>query len=185
METESFLINKKFKAPFFRLKNVDEQYYSIDDLLGKNGTLIMFICNHCPYVKAVANKIVRDANELYKTGINSIAIMSNDVEEYPEDSFDNMKKFYKKYHFSFPYLYDETQEIAKKYDASCTPDFYGFDKNKLLKYRGRIDGAGLEINNNAIRELFISMKAIVNNKKIPFNNPSIGCSIKWKKQYDH
>ena len=96
-----------------------------------------------------------------------------------------MKKFYKKYHFSFPYLYDETQEIAKKYDASCTPDFYGFDKNKLLKYRGRIDGAGLEINNNAIRELFISMKAIVNNKKIPFNNPSIGCSIKWKKKYDH
>ena len=123
--------------------------------------------------------------DIDSTDIAIIGINSNDSTDYPEDSFDNMKKFYKKYHFSFPYLYDETQEIAKKYDASCTPDFYGFDKNKLLKYRGRIDGAGLEINNNAIRELFISMKAIVNNKKIPFNNPSIGCSIKWKKKYDH
>ena len=180
MATESFIIDKNVKALFFKLKNVDNQYYSLDKLYGKNGILIMFICNHCPYVKAVINKIVRDAKDLNNIGINSVAIMSNNTDEYPEDSFDNMKKFSKKHNFCFPYLYDETQEVAKQYNAACTPDFFGFDKYKTLRYRGRIDNSGLKNDPNVTRELYLSLKAMKENKIIPFNNPSIGCSIKWK-----
>ena len=177
MATESFIIDKNVKASFFKLKNIDNQYYSLDKLYGKN---VMFICNHCPYVKAVMNKIVRDAKDLSNIGINSVAIMSNNTDEYPEDSFDNMKKFSKKYNFCFPYLYDETQEVAKQYNAACTPDFFGFDKYKTLRYRGRIDNSGLKNDPNLTRELYLSMKAMKEDKTIPFNNPSIGCSIKWK-----
>ena len=180
MSAQSFVIEKNFKAPSFKLLNIDEKYYSLEELRGKNGTLIMFICNHCPYVKAVINKIIRDSKDLLSLGVNSIAIMPNDVSTYPEDSFENMKKFYKKYNLFFPYLYDSTQEIAKKYNAACTPDFFGFDDNNMLLYRGRIDNSGLKEDNNATRELFLSIKAIVNRENIPFNNPSIGCSIKWK-----
>mgnify|MGYP001220787230 FL=1 len=173
-------LDKAFEAKNFKLKNIDGNYYSLDVLKGIQGTLIFFICNHCPYVKAIATKLERDTSELRKHGINSIGIMSNDFIEYPEDSFENMIKFSKLNNFSFPYLLDETQCVAKDYNAKCTPDFFGFDKNLLLKYRGRIDNSGMNYNIKSKRELFISMKAISEGKNIPFNNPSIGCSIKWK-----
>ena len=178
--TKTPICNFGEEAKDFKLVSTENKKVSLDDIKGKNGILIMFICNHCPYVKAVINKIVRDAKDLNNIGIQSAAIMSNNTDEYPEDSFENMKKFSKKYNFCFPYLYDETQEVAKQYDAVCTPDFFGFDKYKTLRYRGRIDNSGLKNEPNATRELYLSMKAIKDDKIIPFNNPSIGCSIKWK-----
>ena len=117
------------KAIPFELKSTDDKILKLEDITGKNGTLIMFICNHCPYVKAVTKDIVEDCKNLKKYGINSIAICSNDPVNYPEDSFENMVKFAKENYFSFPYLTDETQEVAKSYDAVCTPDFFGYNKN--------------------------------------------------------
>ena len=125
------------KAIPFKLKSTEGKIISLEELKGENGTLVMFICNHCPYVKAITKDIVEDCNELKKIGINSVAISSNDSTNYPEDSFDNMIKFAKKNNFSFPYLIDETQEIAKAYDAVCTPDFFGYNKDLELQYRGR------------------------------------------------
>ena len=150
--------------------------------MGENGTLIMFICNHCPYVKAVAKDIVEDCKKLKDLGINSVAICANDAVNYPEDSFDNMILFAKKHQFSFPYLVDETQEIAKIYNAVCTPDFFGYNKNLELQYRGRLR----ELKNLVpVREgesdLFKAMKQIADTGKGPENQiPSAGCSIKWK-----
>ena len=126
------------KAIPFELKSTDEKILKLEDIKGKNGTLIMFICNHCPYVKAVTKDIVEDCYNLKKLGINSIAICSNDAVNYPEDSFENMIKFAKENNFNFPYLADETQEVAKSYDAVCTPDFFGYNKNLELQYRGRM-----------------------------------------------
>ena len=126
------------KAIPFELKSTSEKILKLEDLKGENGTLIMFICNHCPYVKAVTKDIVEDCNNLKKLGINSIAICSNDAVNYPEDSFENMIKFANENNFSFPYLTDETQEVAKAYDAVCTPDFFGYNKNLELQYRGRM-----------------------------------------------
>jgi len=180
MLTQSELLDKNLNAPNFVLLNTDNKYYSLKDIKGSKGTLICFICNHCPYVKAVIHKIVKDTQELKKYGIGSVAIMSNDIDSYPEDSFENMIKFSKDNNFSIPYLYDETQNIAKSYKALCTPDFFGFDKNLRLQFRGRIDSSGFQNKENVERELFNSMIAVSNNIKIPFNNPSIGCSIKWK-----
>ena len=128
-----------WKAPDFKLLSVDDNYYTLDSLKGSSGTVIACICNHCPYVIKIAKRLVMESNELNKIGISTIAIMSNDVNEYPEDSFEKMKLFKDKYNFNFQYLYDETQQIAKAYKAVCTPDIYGFDKNLYLKYRGRID----------------------------------------------
>jgi len=173
-------LDMDFKAVDFKLMNIDEKYYNLNDLKGDKGTLIFFICNHCPYVKAIAKKLERDVSELRKYGINSIGIMSNDYIAYPEDNFKNMKKFSINNNFTFPYLIDETQIIAKSYNAKCTPDFFGFDKNLFLKYRGRLDNSGMQYNVNSERELFQSMKAISKGKNVPYNNPSIGCSIKWK-----
>tara|TARA_B100001057_G_scaffold72467_1_gene66719 strand:+ start:434 stop:985 length:552 start_codon:yes stop_codon:yes gene_type:complete len=170
-------------APFFNLKNVNNSMISLDQIKGKNGTVIAFICNHCPYVKSIANRLKKDADELLKHSINTIAIMSNDVINYPEDSFDNMKLFSNKYKFNFPYLYDDTQEIAKSYSAVCTPDFFGFDKELKLKYRGRIDSGEMKANQNSNveRELFNAMIKIKNEGVGPSNQMnSIGCSIKWK-----
>ena len=126
------------KAHDFKLKSTDNKIISLNDVKGENGTLIMFICNHCPYVKAVTKDIVEDCKNLKKEGVNSIAIMSNDTKEYTEDSFENMKIFSKKFNFTFPYLIDETQEIAKEYGAVCTPDFFGYNSKLELQYRGRI-----------------------------------------------
>jgi len=170
------------KAHDFKLKSTENRIISLADVRGKNGTLIMFICNHCPYVKAVTKDIVEDCNELKKIGINSVAICANDAKNYPEDSFDNMIEFSKKNNFGFPYLVDETQEIAKTYDAVCTPDFFGYNKNLELQYRGRLR----ELKNlipirDGKSDLFNAMKQISETGKGPENQtPSAGCSIKWK-----
>ena len=126
------------RAESFSLKSTENKTVSLNDVRGKNGTLVMFICNHCPYVKAVIQEVVQDCKKLESNGIKAAAVCSNDVKNYPEDSFDNMIKFAKENHFNFPYLIDETQEIAKKYGAVCTPDFFGYNKNLELQYRGRI-----------------------------------------------
>ena len=170
------------KAVQFKLKSTEGKIISLEDLKGENGTLIMFICNHCPYVKAITKDIVEDCNELKKLGINSIAISSNDSTNYPEDSFENMIKFAKKNEFSFPYLIDETQEIAKAYDAVCTPDFFGYNKDLELQYRGR----SRELKNlipirDGESDLYKAMKQIAETNNGPKDQiPSAGCSIKWK-----
>ncbi len=176
MLTESGNIKSNFTAKDFILLGVDSKYYTLDNIKGPKGTLVCFICNHCPYVKEIISDLVKDTNELKKYGISSVAIMPNDVNVYREDSYDNMIIFSKKNKLNIPYLYDEDQIVAKKYGAVCTPDFFGFDKNLTLKYRGRLKNS----KNGNIRELFLSMIAIANEEDIPFNNPSIGCSIKWK-----
>tara|TARA_B100001540_G_scaffold293222_1_gene292143 strand:- start:34 stop:597 length:564 start_codon:yes stop_codon:yes gene_type:complete len=169
-------------APIFNLMDVSENYLSLEQLKGKNGTVIAFICNHCPYVIAIAERLSFEARELKKLSINTIAIMSNDVSQYPEDSFDNMKLFSKKYDFNFSYLYDETQEVAKNYGAVCTPDIFGFNSSLELMYRGRIDSGVMNSNNSEIkRELYNAMKKIKNDGLAPKEQlNSFGCSIKWK-----
>ena len=133
-----------WKAEDFNLLSVDDCKYNLQSLRGDKGTVILFICNHCPYVIAIAERLIFEARELKKIGINAIAIMSNDIQNYPEDSFENMKKFSVKFNFEFPYLYDSTQEVAKKFKAVCTPDFFGFNKKLELYYRGRIDSGTYE-----------------------------------------
>ena len=171
-----------WKAPSFTLRGVDGKTYSLEGLRGRNGTLVMFICNHCPYVKAVIDRIVRDANELKAYSINTVAISSNDAEHYPEDSFDNMKRFAKAHGFTFPYLYDESQEVARRYDAVCTPDFFGFNGKLELQYRGRLDASRREAGPaDARRELFEAMKQVAETGTGPREQTaSMGCSIKWK-----
>ena len=170
------------KAIPFELKSTDNKILSLNDIKGENGTLIMFICNHCPYVKAVTKDIVEDCNELKKIGIISVAICANDAENYPEDSFDNMIEFAKKNQFSFPYLNDETQEIAKTYDAVCTPDFFGYNKDLELQYRGRLrELKNLVPVRSGESDLLVAMKQIAKTGKGPENQPpSAGCGIKWK-----
>ena len=171
------------KAIPFELKSTDNKILSLNDIKGENGTLIMFICNHCPYVKAITKELVDDCNELNKIGINAVAICSNDFVNYPDDSFDNMIKFSNENHFNFPYLHDGTQEIAKAYDAVCTPDFFGYNKNLKLQYRGRLR----ELKKNFIpvkdgeSDLLKAMKQIAETSEGPKEQiPSAGCSIKWK-----
>ena len=170
------------KADNFELKSIDNKIISLNDAKGENGTLIMFICNHCPYVLAVINNVVEDCKELENDGIKSIAIMSNDPKRYEEDSFDNMIKFSEENKFKFPYLIDETQEVAKNYDAVCTPDFFGYNENLELQYRGRIrELKDLKPVRSWESELFIAMKQISETGKGPENQiPSAGCGIKWK-----
>ena len=170
------------KAHDFKLKSTDNKILSLNDVVGEKGTLIMFICNHCPYVKAVTKDIVEDCNELKKIGINSVAICANDAVNYPEDSFENMIEFSIKNKFSFPYLNDETQEIAKTYDAVCTPDFFGYNKNLELQYRGRLrELKNLVPVRSGESDLLKAMKRIAETGNGPQNQiPSAGCSIKWK-----
>jgi len=171
------------KADYFELKSTDNEVINLNNIKGLNGLLIMFICNHCPYVIAVINEIVKTSNELKKHNINTLAIMSNDPNNYSEDSFDNMILFSKKYKFTFPYVIDEDQSIAKKYNAVCTPDFFGYNKDLELQYRGRIR----EFNNlkqvvNSSNELLTSMLQIAKTGIGPkIQKPSMGCSIKWFK----
>jgi len=166
----------------FNLKSIDEKNYNLSDISGKNGTLVMFICNHCPYVKAIIKELSSTALELKKYDINSVAIMSNDTINYPEDSFENMKQFAEQNNFSFPYLFDETQEIAKKFGAVCTPDFFGYNSNYELQYRGRLrEMKDLVPVKNGNNELMEAMIEISKSKKGPSNQfPSMGCNIKWK-----
>ena len=170
------------KAIPFELKSTDNKILSLNDIKGENGTLIMFICNHCPYVKAITKELVEDCGELNKKGINSVAICSNDFVNYPDDSFDNMIKFSNENHFNFPYLHDDTQEIAKAYDAVCTPDFFGYNKNLELQYRGRLrELKNLVPVRDGESDLYKAMKQIAETSKGPKNQtPSAGCSIKWK-----
>ncbi len=167
----------------FKLKSINGELLTLNDVKGDNGTLIMFICNHCPYVKAIIKELSDDCAKLKEDGINSVAIMSNDTKNYPEDSFENMKKFADRHNFSFPYLIDETQEIAKKYDAVCTPDFFGYNKNLELNYRGRIRELNdLKPVGSGDSELLKSMKLIAKTQQGPKEQyPSMGCSIKWFK----
>ena len=169
------------KAEDFKLKSTDNKIISLNDIKGEKGTLLMFICNHCPYVKAIIEDLVQDCKNLEKFGINSAAICSNDVKNYPEDSFENMEKFSKNYKFSFPYLFDETQEIAKRYGAVCTPDFFGYNKNLELQYRGRMrELKDLKPIRDGESDLLIAMKQIANTGNGPKDQiPSMGCNIKW------
>ena len=170
------------KAHDFQLKSTENKIISLNDIKGEKGTLIMFICNHCPYVKAVTKDIVEDCKKLKNLGINSVAICANDAENYPEDSFENMIIFAKRHQFSFPYLSDESQKIAKTYDAVCTPDFFGYNKDLKLQYRGRMrELKDLKPIKSGDSELFLAMKKISETGKGPINQiPSMGCNIKWK-----
>jgi peroxiredoxin len=171
-----------WKAPDFDLPGVDGKRYQLATVKGERGLLVMFICNHCPYVKAVRDRIVRDARELRQHGIGTIAIMSNDPADYPEDSFENMAQIARDYDFPFPYVWDETQEVAKKYGAVCTPDFFGFNHALMLQYRGRLDASRKEAAApDARRELFEGMLQVAATGTGPAQQvPSIGCSIKWR-----
>jgi peroxiredoxin len=169
-------------APPFDLMGTDGARHSLESVRGGSGTVVMFICNHCPYVKAVVDKIVRDMSELQQHGVGSIAIMSNDPSEYPEDSFENMKAVAARHRFTFPYVIDTTQQVARAYGAVCTPDFFGFDKDMMLVYRGRLDASGRSPDRDAARELFEAMLAVARTGVAPaVQHPSIGCSIKWKR----
>ena len=170
------------KALDFTLPGVDGRTWSLQQCMGQKGLLIMFICNHCPYVKAVQDRIVRDTKELKQLGIESVAIMSNDPTEYPEDSFENMKLLAEKLNFGFPYLFDVTQQIAKQYNAVCTPDFFGYNSDFELQYRGRLDASRKEAAPaDTRRDLFEAMKLIAETGRGPQQQiPSMGCSIKWK-----
>jgi peroxiredoxin len=169
-------------APDFALPGVDGRTWTRDDCKGPNGLLVMFICNHCPYVQAVRERIVRDARELAEHGIGCVAIMSNDPSDYPEDSFDHMKRVAEQYDFRFPYLLDETQQTAKDYGAICTPDFFGYNADLGLQYRGRLDESRKETAPAGVRrDLFEAMRQVADTGKGPEHQiPSIGCSIKWR-----
>jgi len=165
-----------------KLSCTNGKTWTLDSLKGERGLLLFFICNHCPFVKAIVPKLVKVTNTLIDHGINSVGIMSNDVSDYPEDSFDNMARVAKKNNFSFPYLYDETQEIAKKYGAVCTPDFFGYNASLELQYRGRLDATRMaETSHDLEPELLNAMINIAQTGQGPIDqNPSVGCSIKWK-----
>ena len=168
-------------APDFSLKGVDNKIWTLKECMGNKGLLVMFICNHCPYVQSIRERIVRDTKELKTIGVNSVAIMSNDSENYPEDSFENMQKTAVEYDYPFPYLLDDSQNVAKEYGAVCTPDFFGFNKNFGLQYRGQLDFSRKELIPNARRDLFLAMQQVAETDKGPKEqSPSIGCSIKWK-----
>ena len=181
--TETPICNFGEKAKDFNLLSTQNKKISLKNMQGKNGTLVMFICNHCPYVKAVINDIVEDVKYLEKLGIKSVAIMSNDINNYPEDSFDNMINFSKKYNFSFPYLIDENQKVAHDYGAVCTPDFFGYNKKNELQYRGRIrELRNLKPVRNDESDLRVAMRNISINGIGPKKQiPSMGCNIKWFK----
>lgn len=170
------------KAPPFTLPATDGKTYSLADLKGARGTVVMFICNHCPYVHAMIGRAVRAAGELAPLGVATIAICSNDAARYPEDSFANMRLFAGEHAFPFPYLHDETQKVAKAYGAVCTPDFFGFNDKLELAYRGRLDAGRTEPPPaGAPRELFEAMRLVAQTGKGPVvQTPSVGCSIKWK-----
>ena len=169
-----------WNTPDFTLSDPNGKTFTLRDQLGENGLLIMFICNHCPYVKSIINQIVADTKELADLGVNSVGIMSNDPEEYEEDSYQNMQKISSSLNFPFPYLIDETQEVAKAYGAVCTPDFFGYNKKLGLQYRGRLNESRKESVDGAKRELFEAMRDIASTGNGPkHQTPSIGCSIKW------
>ena len=171
-----------WQAPDFSLRSTEGHMVSLNDVQGENGTVVMFICNHCPYVLAILDRLVSDAKTLQANGISLVAINANDATKYPADSFDNMIKLSKDNDFPFAYLHDDTQEIARAYDAVCTPDFFGFNANLELQYRGRLDAAGINpAPSDMPRDLVNAMMDIAKTGQGPAHQiPSMGCSIKWK-----
>ena len=181
MAAETPICNFGEPARPFDLMGTDGKRYTLDDIRGPKGTLVMFICNHCPYVKAVLDRIIRDANDLKEHGIGVVAINANDPVNYPDDNFDNMKRLAEAKQLPFPYLWDETQEVARAYDAVCTPDFFGYDRDLGLQYRGRLDASKTTPIPGAIRELYEAMVQIAETGRGPEDQiPSMGCSIKWR-----
>ena len=169
-------------APYFSLEGTDDKIWTLRDCVGSNGLLVMFICNHCPYVKAINEKLVRDTSQLKELGINSVAIMSNDPTDYPEDSFENMQRVAEELGYPFPYLVDPAQEVAQAYGAVCTPDFFGYNAGLELQYRGRLDESGRQADAGKVRrDLFLAMKQVAETGQGPEEQvASIGCSIKWR-----
>ncbi|MDP9196303.1 MAG: thioredoxin family protein [Pseudomonadota bacterium] len=172
-----------WKAVDFSLKGTDGKTWTLQDVRGPKATLVMFICNHCPFVRSAIDRIVRDVNDLKNHGVGAVTIMANDTQAYPADSFDNMKKFAAEHRFMFPYLIDETQKVGRAYDAVCTPDFFGFNADLELQYRGRLDASRIEPVPDARRDLFEAMKQIAQTGQGPVDQiPGMGCSIKWRDQ---
>ncbi len=168
-------------APDFNLPGIDGKTYNLKTAAGPKGLLVMFICNHCPYVKSIRDRLVRDARDLQALGVGVIAIMANDPAEYPEDSFANMQAVAAEHAYPFPYVWDETQAVAKTYGAVCTPDFFGFNADLQLQYRGRLDESRKEPVEGARRDLFEAMRQVAETGHGPHEQiPSMGCSIKWK-----
>ena len=182
MATETPQTELGWPAPDFTLPGVDGEEHAFDDCRGERGTVVMFICNHCPYVKSSLSRIVRDARALLDQGVRCVAICANDADAYPEDSFEQMGRVAYDNDFPFPYLYDESQAVARAYGAVCTPDFFGFNAAGLLQYRGRLDAGRRDPPAaGAPRELYDAMKLIAATGKGPAEQqPSIGCSIKWR-----
>ena len=170
-----------WKARDFSLRGVHGKTYALADVRGAKGTLVAFICNHCPYVKAVVGRLVDEAKALQAIGIGTVAIMPNDTKAYPADSFDNMQAFARQHGFTFPYVIDETQEVARAYGAVCTPDFFGFNAADELMYRGRLDASRTSLVPNAGRDLYEAMKLVAEAGRGPAEQLlSVGCSIKWR-----
>ena len=182
VRTETPVCDFDTPAPDFELPGVDGRRWTLRDCAGPNGLLVMFICNHCPYVQAIRERLVRDTRDLRELGVHSVAIMSNDPAEYPEDSFENMQAVARQFDFPFPYLLDETQAVARAYGAVCTPDFFGYNADLGLQYRGRLDASGKQpAPADAPRELFAAMQQVAETGRGPAEQtPSIGCSIKWR-----
>lgn len=171
-----------WKAPAFTLADPDGKHYSFDDLVGEKGLLIAFICNHCPYVQAIIDRLVEDAKTLQNEGLGIAAIMSNDYTLVPADSPANMKKFAVQHGMTFPYLVDETQEVGKTYGAVCTPDFFGFNAAGELQYRGRLDDVKMAGDVERTPELLNAMRQVAQTGNGPRQQtPSMGCSIKWSR----
>jgi peroxiredoxin len=170
-----------WKAPDFALRGIDGRTWTLADVRGANGTLVVFICNHCPYVQAVIGRLVDEAQALKAIGIGTIAVMPNDTNAYPADSFDNMKAFAEKHAFTFPYVIDATQSVARAYDVRCTPDFFGFNAKDELQYRGRLDASRTSLVPGARRELYEAMRQVAETGRGPEQQiASMGCSIKWR-----
>lgn len=168
-------------APPFTLPGVDGATHRLADLRGPKGTVVVFMCNHCPYVKAIHDLLIRDANDLAKLGVSFVAVSANDPEAYPEDSFENMARLAREKAFPFPYLYDENQDVARGWGAVCTPDFFGFDAKLGLQYRGRLDASKTALVPGARRDLYEAMKLVAETGKGPEEQiPSMGCTIKWR-----
>jgi len=181
VSTETPVCDFNTPAINFNLKGVDGKMHTLDSCKGENGLLVMFICNHCPYVKAIIDRVIRDTKELKAMGLNTVAIMSNNPDEYEADSFENMQIISDEMNFPFPYLIDETQEIAKAYGAVCTPDFFGYNADLELQYRGRLDASRKESAATDVkRDLFDAMSQVAKTGQGPLDQiPSMGCSIKW------